>query len=380
MFFLLIPCALAKFDHLRLNGYRKAVEQFKESMTWAQYHGTYSPCGDFQKYTLMNLPVILSALLAFSAVCYLLLGLRLVGDKRQIGGRAMAVLFFIVSYWVLGGAIELAARSYVVFTIGRMGHFVGTALVPIALLLCFRQFIGRKTSGRTIIALTIVPVLSIIVAATNHWHQFMWNLPAVNDAGQFLTRPASFGPWFYFIHLPYGYAVTAASMLTLITHSSAVAPSQRRGIFVLAGSATVPVMAVIAYDFGIGPNTISVLPIIFALMLPVYAWMIIGARIIEFTPLAYETVFQNMQDPVIVVDDQERIISLNPGAEALLNMHESDALRESLDTVFGDEATEVHAAIKTGEPQKMLTNSGRFLHVQVTPMATNKAASAMRTY
>ena len=28
----------------------------------------------------------------------------------------------------------------------------------------------------------------------------------------------------------------------------------------------------------------------------------------EFAPLAYETVFQNMQDPVIVIDEQRRII------------------------------------------------------------------------
>jgi diguanylate cyclase (GGDEF)-like protein len=110
-------------------------------------------------------------------------------------------------------------------------------------------------------------------------------------------------------------------------------------------------------------------------MLPVYAWLIIGERIIEFTPLAYETVFQNMQDPVIVIDDEDRIIGLNHGAETLLNMQECDALRESLDKVFGDEAMEVHIAIDTGEPQKMLTRSGRFLHVQVTPIQTNNAAA-----
>jgi diguanylate cyclase (GGDEF)-like protein len=131
----------------------------------------------------------------------------------------------------------------------------------------------------------------------------------------------------------------------------------------------------VAYDLGIGPNTISTLPIIFALMLPIYAYLIIAERIIEFSPLAYQTVFQNMQDPVIVVDDEERIIGLNHGAEALLNMNENDALRESLESVFGADAMEVHTAIETGEPQKMLTDSGRFLHVQVTPIVTNSAAA-----
>jgi diguanylate cyclase (GGDEF)-like protein len=81
-----------------------------------------------------------------------------------------------------------------------------------------------------------------------------------------------------------------------------------------------------------------------------------------------------MQDPVIVVDEEERIIGLNHGAEALLNLSENDALRRSLESVFGADAMEVHTAIETGEPQKMLTSSGRFLHVQVTPITSTSVA------
>jgi diguanylate cyclase (GGDEF)-like protein/PAS domain S-box-containing protein len=323
----------------------------------------------------MNLSVVMSVFLGFAAVCYFLLGVRLISGKREIGSMPLGAAFFVISFWVLGGAVELMATTFPVFTIGRVGHYVGTALVPVLILLCFREFTGSVTSHRTVVELMIIPVLSIIVAATNYWHEFMWYLPIANEAGEFLTRPVKFGPWFNYVHLPYGYVVVGAAIFTLIMHSSAVAPSQRKGLFMLAGSASVPIIAVVAYDLGIGPATVSTLPAVFALMLPIYAWLIIGERIIEFTPLAYETVFQNMQDPVIVVDDEDRIIGLNHGAEALLNMKESDALRESLDKVFGDEAMEVHIAIDTGEPQKMLTHSGRFLHVQVTPIATNNAAA-----
>lgn len=323
----------------------------------------------------MNLAVILPILLTFSAVCYLLLGMRLLGGNREIGSAALGAMFLIVGFWVLGGAIEQIADSYVVFSVGRVGHFVGSALVPIALLVCFREYTGSETSSSAIIALLIAPVLSIVFAATNYWHEFMWYLPATNEAGEFLTRPKQWGPWFLFVHAPYACAVVGVAILTLMLHGSAVARAQRRGLFLLGGSAIAPVIAAVAYDFGIGPQTVSTLPIVFAMMLPVYAWLVIGEQIIEFTPVAYETVFQNMQDPVIVVDDQQRIIGLNRGAEALLDISEQDALRTSLDEMFGVDAPEVHAALDTGDPQKMLTNSGRFLHLQVTPIATNKAAA-----
>jgi diguanylate cyclase (GGDEF)-like protein len=164
-------------------------------------------------------------------------------------------------------------------------------------------------------------------------------------------------------------------VLSLVTHSRAVAPVHRRGMLTLAASAVVPIIAVVGYDVGLVSDTIPTVPVVFALMLPVYAWLIIGEQIIEFTPLAYETVFQNMQDPVVVVDDQQRIIGLNRGAEVLLKITEKEALRESLDSVFGNEVPEVQIALDTGKPQKIMTITGRFLHLQVSKIATNKAAA-----
>lgn len=323
----------------------------------------------------MDLDIALSVLLCFSAVCYVLLGMRLISAQREVGSLPIGATFIVIGVWVLGGAVELMATSYVVFSIGRTGHFLGTALVPVAILICFREYTGAETSRKTIAALLIVPILSILLAATNVIHEFMWYLPATNDAGEFLTRPAKWGPWFLFLHAPYSYAIFGLSILMLVMHSTAVAPAHRRGLFMLAGSAFAPAIAIAAYDIGIGPDTISTIPIVFAALLPIYAWLVIGEQIIEFSPLAYETVFQNMQDPVVVVDDKERIIGMNHGAELMLNISETQALRTSIDSVFGEEIPEIHVALDTGKPQKMLTNTGRFLHLQVSPISTNAAAA-----
>ena len=325
---------------------------------------------------MLDLDIILAVVLAFSAAGYMLLALRMLGSPRGIGTPAMGATFVIISLWVLSGAIELMALSLPIFTIGRVGHFVGTGLVPVGILVCFREFTGARTPKAVIAALLIIPVLSIAIAATNFWHQFMWLYPATNAAGEFLTRPLAWGPWFFFAHAPFGYIVVATSFLTLLLHSSAVAPMHRRGLFLIVGCAMAPAITVVAYDAGIGPSTISILPLVLAWMLPIYAWLLMGEQIIEFNPVAYETVFQNMQDPVIVVDDRERIIGLNYGAEQLLNISENDALRHSLDGVFGEDVPEVHAALDTGLPQKMMTYTGRFLHLQVTPIVTKHQTAA----
>ncbi|MGH8224489.1 MAG: diguanylate cyclase domain-containing protein [Woeseiaceae bacterium] len=323
----------------------------------------------------MTAAAVLSVVLGFCAGCYVLLGLRLIGGTRDVGSVPLGLTFGVIGLWVAGGAVELISTTYAVFSAARVAHFVGTAMVPALLLICFLGYTGRGMSRLAAAGLFIVPAVSIVLAATNYWHELMWLLPATNAAGEFLTRPVAWGPWYRFVHAPYGYVLMTSSILTLVLHSSAVAPVHRRGLFLLAGSAVVPIIAVIAYDLGFGPDTVSMLPVVFAAMLPIYAWLVIGTQIIEFSPLAYETVFQNMQDPVLVVDEKQRVIGMNHGAEVMLKVTEQQALRASLQSLFGEDVPEVYAALDTGSPQKMMTNSGRFLHVQVTPIATNKAAA-----
>ena len=320
----------------------------------------------------MSFEVAIALLLMFSAACYFALGMRLVAAKREVGTMPIGLLFLVVSVWVLGGAVELMSTTFYVFSIGRTMHFIGTALLPVAAYFCFREYTGTSTSVHRITILLAVPFVSITLAATNYFHEFMWFLPIANEVGEFLTRPVKWGPWFLFVHAPYSYAVIGAAMLTLLTHSSAVARAHRRGLFLLVAACFGPLTATLAYDLGFGPDTFSFVPIVFTVMLPIYAWLVLAEQIVEFTPLAYETVFQNMQDPVVVVDDQGRIIGLNHGAENLLDITETSALLEPLSIILGEDSPEVFEALESGEPRKMMTHTGRFLHVQVSPMKSDR--------
>jgi diguanylate cyclase (GGDEF)-like protein len=320
----------------------------------------------------MSFDIAIAVLLTFSATCYFALGMRLVSARRDVGSMPIGLLFLVISVWVGGGAVELVSTTFYIFSFGRTMHFVGTALLPVAAYFCFREYTGRSTSVHRLTVLMVIPLVSIALAASNYFHEFMWYLPIANEAGQFLTRPVQWGPWFMFVHAPYSYALIGAAVLTLLTHISAVARAHRRGLFLLVAACFGPLTATLAYDLGFGPDTISFVPIVFTVMLPLYAWLVLGEQIVEFSPLAYETVFQNMQDPVVVVDDQGRIIGLNHGAESLLDITETSALLEPLNAILGDGSPEVFEVLETGEPRKMMTITGRFLHVQVSSMKSDK--------
>ena len=65
-----------------------------------------------------------------------------------------------------------------------------------------------------------------------------------------------------------------------------------------------------------------------------------------------------------------RIIGLNHRAEQLLSVSETSAMLAPLDSVICDGSTEVFEALESGKPRKMMTSTGRFLHVQVSSMSS----------
>ncbi len=324
----------------------------------------------------MDLEALLAAVLLVAVLGYVLLGARIAELRESAGSRPAAVLFFVIGIWVAGGAVELLAGNFTVFSIGRTGHFVGTALVPLVALVFFREYMHSRTRSSMLALLSVIPLVSITLAATNAHHEFMWYLPRANEAGEFLTRPALWGPWFLYVHLPYSYLLIGGAIVALLRQSSRIASAQRRGLYMLGAASVVPLAATLAYDLGFGPDTVSYVPFVLAACLPAYAWLVFRADLFDLAPLSYEAVFQNILDPVIVIDDRYRVIGMNRGAERMIGMSEAGARRQPLDSLLDDHATPAFMAMQSGSPQRMTTAKGKVMLVQASVMRSGRAPAS----
>ncbi len=308
----------------------------------------------------MKLDVLITVLLLTSTVGYALLGAKL-WRANGVANRRVSRAFLLISAWGLGDLMHLLAVNDSMLQLGRFLHFSGAALLPLLAFGVFRIYVGKSLSRPVMAILSLIPATSIVLAASNPWHGLVW--PPTAGIGE-----AAVGTWYLWLHTPYAYLLMLASLGSLILHSSAVTPNNRRVVMTLAATVILYAAGLLIQDFGAAPYSVASVPCAFALLLPVLAWLVLREQVVEFAPLAYATVFQNMQDPVVVVDELQRIIGLNHGAEQLLKVSESEALRASLNSLFGPDMEEVHAALRTGQPQKMLTTSGRFLHLQASPL------------
>ena len=65
-------------------------------------------------------------------------------------------------------------------------------------------------------------------------------------------------------------------------------------------------------------------------MLPVNWWLAVSQRVQEFAPLAYQTLFDHVRDPIIVLDKSQRILSANNPAQKLLKASEQNLIGQKL--------------------------------------------------
>ena len=82
--------------------------------------------------------------------------------------------------------------------------------------------------------------------------------------------------------------------------------------------------------FGVGPIDFPFLSSTLVLLLPLYAYASLSLRVYDFSPLAYQTLFDHVRDPIIVLDNEERIICANRRASEMLGVSEAELIGQQL--------------------------------------------------
>ena len=88
----------------------------------------------------------------------------------------------------------------------------------------------------------------------------------------------------------------------------------------------------------------------------------------EFSPLAYQTMFDHVRDPIIVLDRSQRIISANNPAQKLLESQENKLIGQKL----WEDIPEAQAIIGHSEEcdlsQTVRMKSDRYFELNSTPL------------
>ena len=318
-----------------------------------------------------TLEVVLPPVFGLAAVVYA--GLA-VGVSRSAPNSVIAFFLFLIGTMVAGTAFSYGATDANMFGIGRVLAFFAASFMPVAFFSIYRLYTDSPASTLTIAVLSIIPIATTVLALTNSMHNMIWATVVTDSGVRFTDVVESYR--FNRVHAPFAYGLFGFSVLALASRLPSLTSAHRRPVLLLIICAVLPFAVSIANTFlGVGPIDFPFLSSTLVLLLPLYAYLSLRLRVYDFSPLAYQTLFDHVRDPIIVLDNDERIICANKRAAEMLGVPEPELIGKKLWEDFPEARAIMNQAKELDLTQTLRMDVNHTYELSVAPLNDAKGRS-----
>lgn len=237
------------------------------------------------------------------------------------------VLYFFwlmvsVAVFAAASAGELASLSIPAkITWGKLSYLGIVNIAPFWLLFAIRY--SQKEawlSPRRQAALWIIPLLTLVLVATNEWHGWAWTAirPGSPEPGAWLIYTHGFGVW---IFVAYSYLLLFSGSLLLVWTAWRSPQFFRWQVVALLIGAAIPWIGNLLYFLNANPwPGLDLTPISFALSAPMLTLGLFRYRAFDLTPILTDVMFESIGSGILVLDTRDRITNLNRTARQWLGL------------------------------------------------------------
>jgi diguanylate cyclase (GGDEF)-like protein/PAS domain S-box-containing protein len=117
-----------------------------------------------------------------------------------------------------------------------------------------------------------------------------------------------------------------------------------------------------------GPPDFPFSALAFSVMLPLFAYASVSMRFYEFSPIAYQTLFNHVRDPIFVLDHDECIVCANKSAQDLLGGSERELIGQKLWEDFPQARAILQQASELDLTQTLTLNNDFIYELSVGPL------------
>jgi diguanylate cyclase (GGDEF)-like protein/PAS domain S-box-containing protein len=238
--------------------------------------------------------------------------------KAAVSGSYFALSMASLTLWTLAAGLGYAAvplQLKIFFAkIDAIGYNSAIALLFMVVL-----YIGglEKWADNKWLRLVIflIPISNLLLIFTNELHGWVWSVfrPVGNNIVVF-----EHGPGFAWIAFT-GYVIVLSNLIILWRMSLSESEiTSRQGRLLLAAT-IFPIIANVVYLYGVkGEEGVDWSSITFSVTGLLFLWALYGARLFDLVPVARDKLVSSLNDGMIVIDTQFRIIDINKSATKML--------------------------------------------------------------
>ena len=324
-------------------------------------------------YTPYILPLIASSIIAGLVALY-------VWDRRTMtgGGMALALLALACAEWSLGYALEIAGGDLPTKIFWGISQYIGIVSVPLLWIIFAYSHStqGTRMTPRFVILLSIVPLITLILAFTNELHRLIWRDVQILKVGTFSALEIDHGSWFW-VYWIYAYVLLVIGTIFIVRSFYRTYGLFRRQNIILLIAVLTPWLGNLLYVTGLSPiPNLDITPFAFTISIVVFAWGIFSFKLVNLAPVARDIVVDKMRDGMIVLDTKGNIVDINPAVERALGLTTSQVIGKKLRDVFyaWPSLLDQYENLLEGQEEIVLSDekSQIWIELRISPLVDNR--------
>ncbi|MBD2870355.1 sensor domain-containing diguanylate cyclase [Paenibacillus arenilitoris] len=228
-----------------------------------------------------------------------------------------------VTIYCMASAFGLMSTTLEAIKFWTVVQYAGMPFSPPLGLLFVMQYLGIRIAPKWRNALFIIPAISLIMVATNDWHQLHYRVFEIDPALGAPYVRQEIGVW-YMIHGLFTFASMFVAFLLILSRWRETAKAYRPQIVSLLCGQLVPMLTAFVYLIGFTPPGIDPVPMVLWLSSLLYLWSIRTSRLFTIMPIAKDAIFNGINDGVMVLDETNRLIEFNQACKSMFpSLHRS---------------------------------------------------------
>lgn len=271
-------------------------------------------------------------------------------NRREPLAPWLSSVFALLLLWTVAYVIEVASGSVATKIVWANVQFISAASIPLLWFYAMRRAAGSPRLPSWLTAfLWIICSVVITCAFTNPGHLFRGH-PMLDRSGPIAFLDADYGLLYFVLWVPFAYGLLMVALVTL-GHTALRGPQLARARCRLLIAATLlPMLVGVLFIVGALPwpnfnPAISSLSVSAGLC----AVALVRYRLLDITPLARETVIEQLPDPLIVADARGLLCDFNPAASRVLPELSRSELGHPLETVLAGRSELTRALLAARE-------------------------------
>lgn len=307
---------------------------------------------------------------ALASVFVFFLSLR---RRHSPGVGILALLMIAVTEWAFMAGLEAGVVGIQYKLFWSKLESLGALSAPTLFLIFALQY-GQKNHWLKPVylgLLSIIPIAGFIVTVTNEWHHLIWISFSPNST---LPNVLIYGHGVgFYILVAYEYLIISTGIVFLVNEWNHVNEPYRRQVAIILLGSLFPFIAGVIYTFFpyFLPG-LNLAPISFSLTGLAITLSIFPLRLFDPAPLARHVLIENLDDGILVLDAQNRVVDINPVAQDILSATSIQSLGQPISKVlkfWPGLAKRLHDNQDKGETEvRWGTNPPRYFHLTISPL------------